>query len=364
VKKLCIVPFTAQEMPLLDFLKKQYIIESVISPKGIGFEGEDISILTNCQKVGISFTNEVNHSIECCDTVVVTAVNSEMKSLRAYALAALKCAITNSKEVYCFLDLENSEKEEMKHLCKSYGAKLIIYSDDEFEVIENDGDFSLQKFDAPVIYICEEVPDCDGYSVFLKLAQKFKDKGKKVLAISSDRYNKLLGHTYLDFNVKSSITSQLNRVNSIVHDLEQTNHPDIILIKLPYPLMRYNDEFVFDCGVSAYLIAQAVPGDGCIYCSQAEPFTEDVWKTYSQTVLARFGYPLLAVHVSNRFIDGTGNEPFGLVRIPLLEILKRLKDMKDNTTLPFFNLFFDEQLEELAKYIISEFLDLPYGVIK
>lgn len=364
MKKLCIVPFTAREIPLLDLLKKQYSIESLVSPKGIGLDGEDVSVLINCQKIGSSITNEVNQSIKRCDTVIVTEVEKEMMSFRTYALTALRCAIDEGKEVYCYLDLEDNEKKEMEQLCKDSGAKLIINSDNEIEAFEDEENLNLFKFETPILYFCEEVPDCDGYSVFLKLTQQLQDRGKSVLAVSSDRYNELIGQKYLNFDAKASITSQLYRINFFVHDLEQRNHPDIIFIKLPYPLMRYNDENVFDCGVSAFLTAQAVPGDGCIYCSHAAPLTVDVWDTYSRSILTKFGYPIVAVHISNRLIDNSGNDSLGVVRIPQQEILKRLDGLKYSTTIPFYHLLINEQIEELGEYIISEFLDLPYGVIK
>lgn len=351
-------------MPLLEFLKRKYIIEALVSPKGIGFDGEDISVLNNCEKTGLSFSNQVISSIERSDTIIVTDITEGMNSLRSFAFTGLRCAVDKGKDVYCFLNLDIEEKRELERLRDISGGNLVIISTDGFNKYDDIKARNLFDFNAPVLYICEEVPECDGYAVFLRLAQIIQSKGKRVLAISNDRYNKVLSHVYVNFDVNTTISKQLFRFNFIVHELEYKYHPDIILIKLPYPLMRFNEDNVFDCGVSAYLTSQAVPGEGCIYCTHAMPLPEEFWRTYTDGVLVKYGYPLLAVHVSNRMIDSTGDESLGVIRIPKQEVENRVKDIKNSAHLPFFYLLNDDQIEELGDLIISEFIDIPYGVIQ
>lgn len=41
MKKICIVPFTKNEYSLIEFLPPEYVITSLITPMGIGIEGQD-----------------------------------------------------------------------------------------------------------------------------------------------------------------------------------------------------------------------------------------------------------------------------------------------------------------------------------
>lgn len=365
MKKLCIVPFTKSEMPLLEPLKKQYIIRSLISPKGIGFEGEDVSILRNWGKTGFTFTNQIEQGIECCDTVLVSDISKSQKSLRAFAISAFEEAISRGKEIYCFMELTDDENRKMIEMCKTSAAKVhFMFSNSDESVNNIEGAIKLFKINVPVLYFCEEVPDCDGYDVFLKLTEYLRQVGKNVLAVSEDKYNSLFGHYFLNFDAKSTIKNTIFRINYFIHDLEMRTHPDIICIKLPSPLMQFDEQNVFDCGGSAYLTAQAVPGDGCVYCTHATPAAGDFWIDFSKSILIKFGFPLTAVHVSNRLIDSTGDRALGTIRIPQREVLASLEGLNDSANMQFSYLMSDDELQKLGKIIVTEYFDFPYGVIQ
>ena len=81
MKKLCIVPFTIWEFPLLNYLKSVYSIYALISPKGIGLEGQDISILRNDYPTGYKFMNEVEDGIHNSEVIIIPKVkNSSLRT--------------------------------------------------------------------------------------------------------------------------------------------------------------------------------------------------------------------------------------------------------------------------------------------
>lgn len=51
MKKICIVPFTKNEYSLIEFLPPEYVITSLITPMGIGIEGQDISVMRNSSDI-------------------------------------------------------------------------------------------------------------------------------------------------------------------------------------------------------------------------------------------------------------------------------------------------------------------------
>ena len=56
-------------------------------------------------------------------------------------------------------------------------------------------------------------------------------------------------------------------INQAVSFLSCKVNPDIIIVHLPNPVMQYNRQNRFDCGVLSHVISQAVPGNGYLYCS-------------------------------------------------------------------------------------------------
>lgn len=71
-KAIAICPFTKQEYALLPALSKIYHIKALISPKGIGMEGEDVSRLRSMGDIGFTFSNSVENSMKDVDVVLVT----------------------------------------------------------------------------------------------------------------------------------------------------------------------------------------------------------------------------------------------------------------------------------------------------
>lgn len=55
MNKLCIIPFTREEFPLLSSAKKKYSITSLVTPPGFGVADQDVSVIRNCSPVGYFF---------------------------------------------------------------------------------------------------------------------------------------------------------------------------------------------------------------------------------------------------------------------------------------------------------------------
>ena len=363
MKKLCVVPFTRRELPLLPSLKKQFQISSIVTPQGIGFEGEDVSSLKNLDPTGFAFTNDLDRGIDSSDTVLIAHVPSKYLSLRKYALQALNVAVHHGKDIYCFLELSEEEKRAIEGACEQSKSSITYFSSPDVDD-KNVYEFQrLHKFTVPVIYVCEEVPDCDGYDSFLAVAEKLSAEGKTVLAISEDSYNSFLGYECMKFGAQAEIGNQVFRLNTMIYNLCQEKHPDIILILLPQPLMKYDDESLFDCGGIAFILSQAVPGDGCIYCTHAEVNGGIYWETFNNGILSKFGYPIICVNVSNRIIDNAGDIHLSSLRIPEKETVALVNSIESPSGIPFFHLQNANDLHALYQKILDEYMDLPYGVI-
>lgn len=363
MKKICIVPFTVETYPLLNHLRERYIIEALVSPKGIGLNDEDISLLRNTSPTGYYFINSMEEGIRKSEVILIPRVDKEQKRLYEYAKQSLQFAASNGKQILCFLNITDSEKEDIIFMCRTNGADCYFPSKPDVNPVDANDNISLFSIDVPVLYIGELIPSCDSYDIFLNLAVKLQKRGKNVLAISEDCYNPLFGFHCERFGGSLEVKQQIFRINRLIDMLVKQHHPDLILIRLPQPLMRYNNTNVFDCGGMAFLISQAVPGTGCILCSPAKTFTASIWEEISDGILSKFGYPVLGVHVSNQIIDSTSGSGLSTLRIPLNQILPEITKLNESHNLPFYQLMDQESLDEFSETLELEYFNLPFGVI-
>ena len=112
--KLAVVPFTENEFAILPYLSKKYDIVSLLTPPGVGVEGEDIGALRNYPKTGYTFCNSITDGILKVDTVIISAIEISRKELWEFAYESLKCAIKNQKKIICFLELDQRKGEFIK----------------------------------------------------------------------------------------------------------------------------------------------------------------------------------------------------------------------------------------------------------
>jgi len=362
VKTLGISPFTAQEMGLLDSLKEQYVVRCLISPRGILKEGCDIGILKNQRKLGYSVINDTEE-IHNVDVVIIPQVPKEKKALHDFAMRTLHYSVACGKEVFCFLQLEDEIKSRLQRSSSRHGSTLHLH---ELEPDIYGGAYSdrkLRKFNAPVLYISESIPGADGYETFLSVKSNLEHLGLRVLALSEDIYNSIFGAHYIQLNGNGKAEEQIFRLNYIVQQLEYKTHPDILLIKMPKPMVQYDETLPFDSGGVDYLISQAIPGDGCIYCSHTTFLENEYWKRLSETIRMRFGYPILGVHMSNMILDQAQTVGVGITYLPENEIIETLKAAEMNDEISFFNLHDRTSLHKFVSDLVKQLIEIPFGVI-
>ncbi|NBI18937.1 4Fe-4S cluster-binding domain-containing protein [Neglecta sp. X4] len=57
------------------------------------------------------------------------------------------------------------------------------------------------------------------------------------------------------------------RINNFISRMSEEKHPDVVLIRLPLPTIKYDSNNPFDFGIISFIVSQAVHGDGCICCA-------------------------------------------------------------------------------------------------
>lgn len=367
MKKVCIAPFTKSEHVLLNLCKDQYAIHALLTPHGIGYEGMDISILSNNNNDELRITNSPDSALKESDIVLISDVPRENENLFSYSRKILDLAICCGKEIWIFLDLNCDERKQILSESALTGAKCIFPKVSEIKQIDfitnSYGSWKLHKFNLPTIFVSEMVPGCDAFEIFIKMAMAIEKAGKKVLAISSIPYVSVFGFEYVSFDFDESLQNFVFHLNHIVKTLCELRTPEIILIHQPYPMMQYNDNLPFDSGLSSYALSQAIPGDGCIYCSTYRDEPIDFWKSMSSSIETKFGYPIFAIHLSNKMLNPLQDGNYNLISFPSEKAESVIKKWPNDVDIKMFCLLNEPDFENFMHLFMNSYFDERFGVI-
>lgn len=364
-KNLCIVPFTLAEYSIILNCPEEYTIKSLVCPKGIGTPAQNVSVLINGYKTNYTFTNSIETGIGLADTVIISSIDKENKALYEFALDALELSINCHKEVISFLNLDDKESAYYQERCKSPDMLHLVSAQMNTLQVEYEKEQKqLHKLCVPVIYFFDLIPNCDSYEIFIKLTSRLQKDGFRVLSVSEDIYNTLWKLDTVNFWENDTSKNLIYHLNQKVYELCQNKLPDVILIKPPNPIMRFDDNNIFDAGLTAFAVSQAVHGDACVCSAYSGTPVLDFWSNICDSIKFKFGLPVLGVHISNQFIDLTTNEYLCTVRVPPEQIKNELQSLNELNELDFYYLLDNKDFERFYQKFRDEFFDFRFGVME
>ena len=363
-EKVCIVPFTKKEIPLLTCTPDRYEISSIVSA-GMELKWKDISFLTNRRKLGFTASTDWRKGIQECDTVIITDIGTEKeRRLGNFLCEVIGQALSNKKKVICFAELEKTREQEFKTLAQQNGSTF-TYSCKPYEKQEKTR-FEKIRFQAPVICLGEMTQECDGYEISLKLMKRLKQDNLRGIIISENKYNVLYEHQYFSqFYNGNGLEHSVEEVKALLNGIEEEEKPDVIILKLPWPMTALDHSITYDYGVHAFIISQAVHADYCIYCGLSEMFSEDFISNINEHFKHKFGYSIDAFHISNQIMDIVyePQEKAETIYIPLNKVDEEARTMRKKTGNMVYQLLNENEFELFYQGLKKELFDFSYGRI-
>ena len=370
-RKLSIIPFTKVNYPLITCEPTDFEISAVIAPHGVGIEGNDISVLRNREQIGLYGSSNLSKGYDSCDVVLIPDVGhlsnrgddsklvNRTTIIRDYTINALEEAIEHRKDILCFSSMDIEDQKKYLHSCESKGIKFQYYDRTRIDTIMSN---KLREISVPVVFVGETSHDCDGYEIFLKLIQSFNADKKKVLALSEDKYNALYKQYSVTFwNHNDPMQNVINIKNYVARLADETK-PDVILIKLPEPMTKFDDDITYDFGMTAFLLSQALPVSYMIYCSLYSLLNPQLMSNLSESFMAKYGYPISAVHISNQITDFREDDK-DTMQTAFIDFKSNMKDIRNETDIPFYNLNNTDDYNKFYETLYDELFEIPYGVI-
>lgn len=367
---VCAVPFSKNDIPVIMNLTEfapEYFVNSVVTPIGLGLEGKDIGTIENRNKLGYEVTSNLSDSIKSCNVVLILP-KDRYSPLYDYAIKAIKEAIKQNKDIICLLNLDKETMNYYRKICDRKSISFRYFFQDKLPYVSyKETSAPLYYPYAPVVFIGELAKDIQGYEVFCNLVKMYRAQGIKVSAISSETANNLFGlHTINFSDTKEELSSYVYRINKYIRNVEERENPGIIIIKLPKPMIKFDEDVRYDFGLSAYLISQAIPASFFIVCSPYGFFSDEFWNSISSNFQAKFGYKIDAIHISNKIIDNTNvvnKNELSFVHMPVQKSQVIIEQVSSESLFIIGNLTIKHHMKRVIDEINNKLLHAPYGLI-
>lgn len=369
MKKICILPFVKEIIPLIINQPDNYMFSSIVSINKYD-DGVDIAEFVNRIPTGNLITYDMKNSILNCDLVVIGDIEKKeiliegkkYNPYREFIHSGIKMALDYKKDIICCTELSESEQKTYIEAAKKLGVQFKYL---KFEKLSDEVSSKCKEMDVPVICIGEMLPECDGYEIFLKLIQRFHKDGIRAVGLSEDKYNALYNQIPLKFWNGSDPGTTIKLINNYVSDIEKNLCPDILLIKLPLPMTTYNDKLVFDYGAMAYIILKALKTDILVYCGLGGYWMPEFMDSIDMNFRAKFGVQISAFHFSNQLLDYTTEIEEGIttIHIPIGKVQQEIFHLRLRDEHPVYNLIDSEEFETFYNRLKRDTVDLTYGRI-
>jgi len=244
--KIAIFPIDHQTVT---FARYAYLGEykpiALVSPDLCVMDGSDISKLDGGKTANILLHANYHQKISECD--IVYFMNSESvlditiyKELITYAKQLNKKVIVSDKVHLLLKDSENLNKD------------LISASP------------NLLTIDAPIISVLTAGEKCGQPQTEFSLGEYFRGQGYEVLQIGTQEYSNLLGCLNLPsflFDKTIQIQDKILMFNRFIYKAFKKEEPDVIIVGVPCPIMKYNDDILNGLGIFPFIIQSAIQSD-------------------------------------------------------------------------------------------------------
>lgn len=361
MKSICIVPFTSKEFSMAASLEKDYCIKSVVSPNGFGINGKDIGIIKNRDHLGIRSNRDIEAGIENCEAVLIADC---IPNLREFALKAMEIAIDKRKEILCFMNLSKEERNHYTARCFEEKITFTMYEIQDISCMDSNVD-QYKILNVPAIYIAEIVDQVDGQEIYYKALNYFRSKNYNVLGLSEEAYSYMFGQVPIKFLSDIDPEKAVLNLNSYVSRQIEKSIPDVIIVKLPKPALKFSNLIHFDFGITAYMAANAIPAEYCLLCSPTGLLTPELIEALQDRFMDRFGVEISGIHIGNLIVDHSYEDTGGLFEnsydkignsIAFASELRKYGYQSENYTV-------QAHLYEFLDAVSSEIFELSYGVI-
>lgn len=358
-EKILVYPFSYRNFPLVKLLLKSELDIIVATEEGTGLIGKDIGFSVNREKCNTSILKYSDQILEKVDVLFIPkgdinhSINEGIKDVLQKAMDSNKKVISSLK-----LDKENlyfSKYDKYIDLLNITDSRLNTYLT---RVKENQLSYFIP--DIPVIYVGGVFDIIDNQYIAISVKHKFEENGYRVCCITGESYGKIFNcltfpHDFMENGI--SIEYRITELNNYIRASVELMKPHVIIIQIPFGMLRYNEYFENSFGSYAYMVYQAIKSDYFICTSTSEMIVSKYFKELSNCFERQFSSPIDALHISNCLFDipmDSRASKLDMIFKDELDVNYEIDNIKKDLSFKVFNLFREQDLEDLFQDIINQ----------
>lgn len=278
-----------------------------LSYLGSGLVGQHSSLVKNDLNTGTRILLGVPENIKGCDTLVL--LNDEkMLDFPAMELLIRK-ALYSKMTVINACNTWGEDNAVLKKIEEEYGVRL--HNEDTLEMKRLEKELlksgnRTQIHAAPVLAIGGLVEEADTFAVFTKIVTALREHDVRVSAIGKPLISNYVGmHTYPQFFQSSKLQEdeKILRMNQYIETLIQREHPQLLVIQMPGPVIRLSQTVPNGYGIKSYMLAQSTQLQGLICCVPQGYSNGHLLEELDLRVQKQYGCRILGLHFSNYSLD-------------------------------------------------------------
>lgn len=324
MKKMLVFPYGLEFSPVLrhsDLIASEYDIKALVSPRGWKLCGDEITY----RKAGASkssllvqpeFTADLLQEI---DTILIPPFAGNEK-YESKVIAEVIRICHDIQEVICCKLFDAKNHARLEQSCKDAGCTFRDWAtpkkQHDFEFMHS-GDLDIYKYDTvnssllpintPVIAVAGTGEGVDKFEVSLAVRRMLLSGGYQAAQIGSKNYCELLGfHSFPSFMFDPQIDERLKVTlfNRYVKQIEESEHPDLLIIGIPGACKSFSDEITQGFGLLHFMVFQAIAVDYLIMCSYyANKNLIDFFRLDSEISKHKYSCSVDCYHLSGTQID-------------------------------------------------------------
>lgn len=357
MKKLMIYPYNTQLAAFVrhhDLLVEGYELDSVVTAMDTGLYkktvfGSDFIIGTDFDK-----------AVEKCDAIFFNEWNG-FKYRKDKLCKKIDVAMEKGKEIILNTTLDKNAISKIDAKCKQDHIKFTDFYANGKTIRSITS--KLMDIQAPVLFIGSLAENCNKFEIQLALRKALIKDGYRIGQIGTKNYCELFGfHSFPEFMFSKEYT-EVEKVllfNKYVYDIEENEHPDLILIGLPGSLVAFSNTIHNKFGIISYLISQALNPDFVIISTLFDYYEPVFFEKVSKSIRYKLGYEIDCFNISNCVMDFYENEGFQtekFIDIDIQTVENTVMNIRKSTDSKVINIYNHDDLMFISKYIIDQLSD-------
>ena len=293
---------------LYPFSNSNYVIKDTLAYYGTDIEIAEYVTPKTWKK---SLSNDTDVSTDFYGKLtsvdgVIFLNSSNNKYMYDDILGKLLHCIEFGKNIICCTPIKSSDLNTIEQKSKEKPVSFIYCGMPKMDYFKRR---VFQEQDCIVIGIGNMLNGLDDFTIISQLVYRYRAKGYRVTAVSTNSNSGLLG--FLPFPLKvltedaSPYAEKIKTLNSFFNNIQVLHQPDILIVQFPFGTMKCTDVCVEDFGVNAFIVSQSLNIDYFILNTPLEELDTFSFEEMKKTFKYRFGIPLTAIGVEDKYINYT-----------------------------------------------------------